>query len=202
MAALGVCAMPAAIAMDAPSAAHDDPRVLVARLREGDLDALAVAYDRHGGAVLAFARRLLGEEASAQDLLHEVFLTLPHAIRSFRGDSSLQTFLVSIAVNHARHHVRSAVRRRAMLERYGREPEATGRTPEHEAERADLARHLSECLDALPLDQRVAFVLCEVEERSAAEAAAIVGAPEATVRTRAFHARRKLRELLAERGLR
>ena len=52
-------------------------------------------------------------------------------------------------------------------------------------------------LDELPLDQRLAFVLCEVEERSVAEASAILGALPATVRTRVFHARRKLRETLA-----
>jgi RNA polymerase sigma-70 factor, ECF subfamily len=52
--------------------------------------------------------------------------------------------------------------------------------------------------DRLPRDQRIAFALCEIEQMSAAEAAAIVDAPEATVRTRLFHARRKLRELLAK----
>ena len=54
----------------------------------------------------------------------------------------------------------------------------------------------------LPIEQRVAFVLCEVEERTSREVAEIVGAPEATVRTRLFHAKRKLREELSKRGLR
>jgi len=44
----------------------------------------------------------------------------------------------------------------------------------------------------------VVFVLCEVEQRTSVEGAAIVGAPEGTVRTRLFHAKRKLREALAE----
>ena len=48
------------------------------------------------------------------------------------------------------------------------------------------------------LDHRVAFVLCEVEERSSREVAEIVGVPEATVRTRLFHAKKKLRVLLEE----
>jgi RNA polymerase sigma-70 factor (ECF subfamily) len=51
-------------------------------------------------------------------------------------------------------------------------------------------------LDALPLEQRVVVVLAEIEERTSTEIAAIVGAPEGTVRTRLFHAKRKLRELL------
>ena len=55
---------------------------------------------------------------------------------------------------------------------------------------------LTRALDDLPLDQRVAFVLCEVEERTSREVAEIVGVPEATVRTRLFHAKKKLRVLL------
>ncbi|MBI2392171.1 MAG: sigma-70 family RNA polymerase sigma factor [Deltaproteobacteria bacterium] len=174
----------------------DSREDLVDRLRRGETEALGEAYDLHAPAVLSFARRLVGEDAAAHDLLQEVFLTLPSAIGSFRGASTLRTFLVSIAVNHARHHVRGAARRRAAMSRYGHEDVDPPSTPEHHAERADLARRLTAALDELPLDQRVAFVLCEVEERTAGEVAAIVGAPEATVRTRVFHARKKLREKL------
>lgn len=69
--------------------------------------------------------------------------------------------------------------------------------PEREAYRRQLARSLERALDELPHAQRVAFVLCEVEGLTAAEAALIADAPEATVRTRLFHARRKLRASLA-----
>jgi RNA polymerase sigma-70 factor (ECF subfamily) len=74
-------------------------------------------------------------------------------------------------------------------------------TPEEDVVRKRLAMALSRALDELPVDQRVAFVLCEVEERSSGEVSAIVEAPEATVRTRLFHARRKLRELLTKEAL-
>jgi RNA polymerase sigma-70 factor (ECF subfamily) len=53
----------------------------------------------------------------------------------------------------------------------------------------------------LPLDQRVAFVLCDVEERTSGEAAELAGAPEATMRTRLFHARKKLRTALTKEGI-
>jgi RNA polymerase sigma-70 factor (ECF subfamily) len=175
---------------------------LIERLRRGDSAAVALVYDRHHDAVRVFARRLLGDGAAAEDLVHEVFVSLPSAARRFEGGSSLRTFLVSIAVNHARHHLRAAARRRAAMERLAREPEEALSDPEHHAHRASLARALACALDALPLDQRVAFVLCEVEERTAREASEITGAPEATVRTRVFHARQKLRALLEERGIR
>ena len=73
--------------------------------------------------------------------------------------------------------------------------------PESLSRRKQLAELLQRALDQLPLDQRVAFVLCEVEDRSAPEVAGIVGAPETTVRTRLFHARKKLRNLLERQGV-
>jgi RNA polymerase sigma-70 factor (ECF subfamily) len=143
----------------------------------------------------------VGDAQSAEDLVHDVFVTLPTAIRSFRGDSSLRTFLVSIAINHSRHHLRAAARRRAALQRLQEQPCNGVTDPEHSVRQRQLAELLTRLLDELPLEQRVAFVLCDVEERSSPEAAAIIGAPEATVRTRLFHARRKLRELFEQRGI-
>lgn len=184
--------------------AVDNPREedLVERLRRGDVAAIGEAYNRHYADVRAFARRLTGEDAAAEDLAHDVFVALPRAMQRFRGGSSLKTFLVSIAVNHARHHLRSAARRRAAMERLACEPGAVAPSPEREASRAALARALHRALDALPVAQRVAFVLCEVEEMSARDAAEMMGVPEATARTRLFHAKQKLRTLLEEEAVR
>jgi RNA polymerase sigma-70 factor (ECF subfamily) len=70
--------------------------------------------------------------------------------------------------------------------------------PDLDSERRELAARLSAALDELPLAQRAAFVLCEVEERSSVEAAEILGEKPGTVRARVFHAKRRLRERLAE----
>ncbi len=178
--------------------------LLLVRLRTGEAAAVGEVYDEYHAAVQGLARRLTGDAAAAQDLVHEVFVALPKAIRSFRGDASLRTFLLSMAVNHARHHLRAAARRRMAMDRFSREPRAGAASAGQEADalNRDLGRELSRALDTLPLDQRVAFVLCEVEERTSREVAEIVGAPEATVRTRLFHAKRKLRDELEKRGLR
>lgn len=170
---------------------------LVDRLRRGEPDALGETYDAHHDHVRAFARRLVGDDAAAEDLVQETFLALPRAIRGFRGDATLRTFLVGIASNCARHHVRAASRRRAMHEKSASDEPAPPQTPEEHAKRKQLAAALTRALDELPFEQRVAIVLCEIEERSSAEVARIVDAPEATVRTRVFHAKRKLREALA-----
>ncbi len=189
---------------DATFAQRDEPTQddLVARIAYGDRAAIGEVYDAHHVAVRAFCQRLVGEVAAAEDLLHHVFVSLEQSIRGYRGEASLRTFLISVAVNHARHHVRAAARRRHAMERLEREPSGRSSDPEEEAGRRELSRALTRSLDALPLDQRVAFVLCEVEERSSIEVSKIVGSPEGTVRTRLFHAKKKLRELLAQEGVR
>jgi RNA polymerase sigma-70 factor (ECF subfamily) len=186
--------------------ARDPEAELRERLCRGELSAVGDAYDRYHQQVRAFARRLVGDETATEDLVQEVFVTLPSAIRRFRGESSLKTFLLSIAVNHSRHHVRAAARRRRAMQSLAEEhsldePTHRGHDPEALARRKQLAELLQRALDELPLDQRVAFVLCEVEERPSPEVAGIVGAPEATVRTRLFHARKKLRSYLSEQGV-
>ena len=173
---------------------------LVARLRAGDRAAVEATYVAHHAVVRAFARRLVGDAATAEDLVHDAFMALPGAIQKFRGDASLRSFLIGVAANRARRHIRTAMRRRAMTERYAAHDALAPRAidPTAELARKQLADRLSVALDALPIDQRIAFVLCEVEQRTSIEVAAIVGAPEGTVRTRVFHAKRKLREQLED----
>lgn len=179
----------------------ETPHSLVVRLQRADVDAITTVYQQHHVAVRAFAQRLVGDIEAAEDLVQDVFVALPSAVARFRGDCSLRTFLVSIAINHAKNHVRSAARRRAALSRLAREPEpSSSPDPQRDLERRQLGDRLMLALDSLPLEQRVAVVLSEIEERTSADIAIIVGAPEGTVRTRIFHGKRKLRELLQQKG--
>lgn len=178
------------------SAAPDDSS-LVAALGAGDLAALAAAFDRWHQRVRVLARRLLSDPAAAEDVVQDVFTALPRAVRRFRGDADLETFLLGIAVKRVRHHRRAALRRRKALERLRAVDRRGPVDPEQNAYRRQLGARLAAALDELPLPQRVAFVLCEVEELTSVQAAVIADAPEATIRTRLFHARRRLRDLLA-----
>jgi RNA polymerase sigma-70 factor (ECF subfamily) len=173
---------------------------LVERLRAGERAAVEAAYLAHHAAIRSFARRLVGDAASAEDIVHEAFVALPRAIRRFRGEGSLRAFLIGVAANHSRRHVRSAMRRRRATERLAAREELEPRTIDATAAliTRELANRLWAALDELPIDQRVVFVLCEAEQRTSVEVAGIVGAPEGTVRTRLFHAKRKLRAMLGE----
>lgn len=173
---------------------------LITRLREGEREAIELAYVEHHASIRGFARRLVGDETAAEDIVHETFVTLPRAIRRFRGDGSLRSFLIGVAANHSRRFVRSAIRRRRATERLAERDALLPTTVDatEELVRRRMADRLSRALDELPLDQRIVFVLVEVEQRTSVEVARIVEAPEGTVRTRLFHAKRKLREILGE----
>lgn len=181
--------------------AADGDADLVARLARRDRMAIAEAYAAHHAGVRAFARRYLGDDAAAEDVVHDTFLALPRAVGNFRGTGSLRSFVIGVAANRARRHARSVARRRRAMQRLAeahevRPPHAPG--PDDASQRHRLAERLAAALDELAHDQRVAFVLCEVEERTSVEVAEILDVPEGTIRSRVFHARRRLRELLAE----
>jgi RNA polymerase sigma-70 factor (ECF subfamily) len=182
----------------APTIDADDE--LIARLRAGERGAVEQVYIAHHAAVRAFAHRLVGDAATAEDLVHDTFVALPRAIRGYRGEASLRSFLIGVAVNHARRHIRTATRRRHATERLAQQQQgaATPADADEALERKRLADRLSAALDQLPLAQRVVFVLCEAEQRTSVEVAEIVGVPEGTVRTRLMHAKRKLREQLED----
>lgn len=170
---------------------------LLEGLMRGEAHAVRRVYRQHHEQVRAFARRLLGSDADAEEVVQEVFVALPKALRRFRGESTLSTFVMGVAVNHARHYLRSAMRRRAALDQVVAQ-ECLAESPDAVLEREQLAERLLHAMGRLTEEQRVAFVLCEVEERSSSEAADILGVPASTLRARVGAAREILRAALAE----
>lgn len=191
-----VSSAPQLLTSDPPSRRGSEAD-LVRRTVAGEHDALLTLYRTHQHRVRAFARRVLGHEGAADDLLHELFLHLPRTLANYRGEAPLGSFLVGVAARCAQHHVRSSVRRRRAEGEAARQPPPSSRTPERDLERQQLAARLAEALDHLPLDQRIAFVMCEVEERTSVEVAALLGERDGTIRGRLHLAKKKLREALA-----
>ncbi len=179
-----------------------EPAVLLEGLVARDPRAVAEVYRAHHAAVRAFARRMIGDPTAAEDVVHDVFVALPEAAARFRGDASLSTFLMSIAVNLCRRRLRSAARgRRAVETMHRREVPTPVRTPEAEARRRQLADALARGLEELGVEHREVFVLCAMEERSSVEVADILDLPPGTVRSRLFHARKTLRAFLEREGV-
>jgi RNA polymerase sigma-70 factor (ECF subfamily) len=174
--------------------------VLIGRIAGGDRLAMQVLFARHHVRVYRFVLRLVRNEATAEDLISEVFLDVWRQAAKFEGRSAVSTWVLSMA----RFKALSALRRRTE-EELDDETAGTIEAPEDDPEVAlakkDKGTALRQCLEKLSAEHREIVDLVYYHEKSVAEVAEIVGIPEATVKTRMFYARKKLSELLKEQGI-
>jgi RNA polymerase sigma-70 factor, ECF subfamily len=174
--------------------------VLIGRIASGDRLAMQVLFARHHVKVYRFVLRLVRNESAAEDLISEVFFDVWRQAGKFEGRSAVSTWLLSIA----RFKALSVLRRRSEVEL---DDETAGAIedqaddPEVALAKKDKGDALRECLTKLSPEHREIVDLVYYHEKSVAEVASIVGIPEATVKTRMFYARKKLSELLKERGI-
>jgi RNA polymerase sigma-70 factor (ECF subfamily) len=174
--------------------------VLIARIAGGDRLAMQVLFARHHVRVYRFVLRLVRNEATAEDLISEVFLDVWRQANKFEGRSAVSTWMLSIA----RFKALSALRRRPEQElddETAERIEDQADDPETVLAKKDKGTLLRQCLTALSAEHREIVDLVYYHEKSVEEVAGIVGIPEATVKTRMFYARKKLSELLKERGI-
>lgn len=167
---------------------NDDDVALVTAVRGGSELAFNMLVDRHQQAVRAFLRRLLGNEADADDMAQETFVAAWTHARSFRGEASVRAWLCGIAWRKAKGAQRSWARRRSRdAVHYERQsPEGAGGV--NMEDRLAIKR----ALHTLPLEQRAAVTLCLVCGFSHAEAAEILGAPLGTVKSHVLRGRERL----------
>jgi RNA polymerase sigma-70 factor (ECF subfamily) len=166
---------------------------LVAAVGVGDMAALGALYDRHADPTFRFLTRMVGDASSVDDLVQSTFLEVQKSARRFRRKSAVRTWILGIAANVARHHVRGDLRRRAFLVTFAAEPiGAPARPDDAYATQEELAR-LARGLAALRHDLRAAFLLCDVEQLGGVEAARALGVREGTLYRWLFEARRSLR---------
>ncbi len=170
---------------------------LIERIASGDRLAMQVLYARHHARIYRFVLRLVRDEASAEDLISEVFLDVWRQAGKFEGRSAASTWMLSIA----RFKALSVLRRRPEQELDEETADAVkdeADDPEVAVAKKDKSAMLRRCLARLSDDHREIIDLVYYHERSVEEAAEIVGIPQATVKTRMFYARKKLSELLKE----
>ena len=174
--------------------------VLIGRIAGGDRLAMQVLFARHHVRVYRFVLRLVRNEATAEDLISDVFLDVWRQAGRFEGRSAVTTWLLSIA----RFKALSALRRRPeeeLDEETAAAIEDPADDPEVALEKKDKSAILRKCLTALSAEHREIIDLVYYHEKSVEEVAEIVGIPEATVKTRMFYARKKLAEILKENGV-
>jgi len=180
---------------------------LVERLRAGDAEAFEVLVRQYGGRMLATARRLVGSEDDARDVVQEAFLAALRAIDGFAGAARLSTWLHRIVVNAGLMRLRSRRRRReepieGLLPRFdeeGRWAEPVSRwdvSSDALFEREETRAIVRRAIERLPLSYRSVLLLRDIEELDTDEAASLLGVTPNAVKTRLHRARQALRTLL------
>jgi RNA polymerase sigma-70 factor (ECF subfamily) len=177
---------------------HVDPseeRRLVARAKEGDMDAyerLVKAFERP---VYYLCLRMTGAPQAADDLAQETFIRAYGALAGFKEGLDFYAWLRRIAVNAALNDLRATKREEPLGDR---DPAHYKDLPQDELLRREAERKVQEALGALPSDQRTVLVLRVFEDRSYRDIARDLGISQGTVMSRLSRARKKLKTSLAD----
>ncbi|MFD8208815.1 RNA polymerase sigma factor [Streptomyces sp. NPDC059695] len=178
-------------------AARVDVRLLAVRAAEGDEEAFEVLVHRHSLPMIQLATRLLGNRAEAEDAVQDAFVSAWRSLPEYRGEAGFGTWLHRIVTNRCLNLLR-ARRPAADLDAVA-EPAA----PEHQSSPARAAeshaavRDLARAMRSLSAEQRVCWVLREIEAQPYDTIARTVGISPEAVRARVFRARRMLTEAMA-----
>jgi len=179
---------------------------LVQRCGIRDEDACAELVSEHQRMVYQLSLNLLNDHNEALDLSQEVFLRVFRTIHTFRGHSSLRTWIYRIVVNQARNRQRWWRRRhRAQqvsldqhVQDHGELAEIVDRGPDRVIGQKQLAERIRVALDRLPFDQKTAIVLREIDGLSYEEIGFSLGIAVGTVKSRLARAREGLRAQLRD----
>ena len=186
----------------------DSDLPLLERLVAGEDLALNELIQRHRDALFAFAFRYLRDESAAHDVVQECFVRLYFKAASFKPQSTVKTWLYTIASNLCRDRLRWLGRRGNSVSLDAPVPHGNGEArpeqadtsplPSEKTAQADRFATLQQAIDRLPHKLRLAVILCSLEGKTHQEAAHILGTTPKTVELRVYHAKAKLREILAD----
>jgi RNA polymerase sigma-70 factor, ECF subfamily len=179
---------------------------LIQRCAARDEDACAELVSQHQRMVYQLSLNLLNDHNEALDLSQEVFLRVFRTIHTFRGHSSLRTWMYRIVVNQARNRQRWWRRRhRAQqvsldqhIQDHGEMPETVDSGPDRLVRQKQLGEQIRAALDRLPFDQKTAIVLREIDGLSYEEIGFSLGIAVGTVKSRLARAREGLRAQLRD----
>jgi RNA polymerase sigma-70 factor (ECF subfamily) len=160
-----------------------DDAVLVAGMRAGNRAAVAAFYDRYEAHVMRTLVRVLGADRELDDIHHDVFVRALGSIYELRDPSALRSWLTTITIFTARTCILRRSRR-AWLRHlpFYEVPEVEAATPSGEVTEALAATYA--VLDALPVDERIAFALRYIAGMELTDVASAVGVSLATIKRR------------------
>ena len=198
----------AALAASGSSVFGQAETEFIEKLKQGDADAFDLLVTRHSGDLYSLLCRMTNDPDEAGDLMQETFLSAIKAIKGFRGDSGLKTWLFRIAINHARNRFRWWNRRERnnsvsldAVDDRNETPLAeriagNGIDPENAAIQSEREKAAVAELGKLPDIYREAIILCDIEGLSYEEIASSLEINIGTVKSRLARGREELRKRL------
>jgi RNA polymerase sigma-70 factor, ECF subfamily len=172
-----------------------DDGILAQRAADGDERAFAVLVRRHGGYLVAFATRLLGSRADADDCVQESLIVAWRRLPELNDPDRVRSWLSTIVARKATDRVRA---RRPSTPIEDAEPIASSPGPDEVALASSQLDTLRAVLDDLPLEQRTVWMLREVSDYSYDEIARELGISATAVRGRLARARATVWERMQE----
>ncbi len=172
-----------------PKAKEGKELALLDRIRRGDRGAFSELYRLYHPRMYGYLRRLLPNPATAEEVLDDVMLVVWKDARKFRGDAAVSTWVIGIAYRKALTAMRAERRYQAPLDRSADVSTVAGVSSHHD-------EWIRAALMQLSPDHRQVVELTYFSGFSYQEIATIVNCPVNTVKTRMFHARRRLKVLL------
>ena len=184
-----------------------DDTQLLARIRAGDKAACAICIEQHSPQVYRLALRLMQNEADAEDVMQETFLSAFQAIDNFEGRSTISTWLFRIAYNAAMSRLRRPILSDTSVEDTLDSSEEGALLPtqffdwcclpEEDFRTAEVQSQLEQAMRQLSPTLRSVFILRELEGLSVQEAADALDVSQDVIKTRLHRARLFLREQLS-----
>ncbi|MCB9558595.1 MAG: RNA polymerase sigma factor [Deltaproteobacteria bacterium] len=171
---------------------------LLTRAKAGDRDALEALLSAHQARIYRFGLQLCRRPEDAEDVTQETLLALARSIRDFREESSLSTWLYSVARRSCRKRQQKSARAEEQTDPAELDvADETQRSPESDIELKRKGREIDRVLSALPSSSREILLLRDVEGLTTSEVAQVVGISEAAVKSRLHRARSRLRNELS-----
>lgn len=170
-------------------ATEADELALLARVRRGDREAFCELYQRYHPRLYGYLRRWLSDPGTVEEVLDDVMLVVWKDARKFRGDAAVSSWIFGIAYRKAMTAMRTERRYQAPLDRSANADAVAAVSSQHD-------ELIPVALMRLSPDHRQVVELTYFSGFSYQEIAEIMGCPVNTVKTRMFHARRRLRVLL------
>ncbi|HRJ86463.1 MAG: RNA polymerase sigma factor [Ignavibacteria bacterium] len=173
---------------------NNDPE-LIQRFKNGDVTGFNEIVRKYQQQVYWVIRKIVQDHDEADDITQEVFIKVHSALKDFREESNLFTWLYRIATNYSINHLRKArVRNTVSVELVVEPIESKDKGADEAIDDESRRRYLEEAIETLPAQQRAVFNMRYYDRLPYDEIAEILGRSTGGIKANYFHAVKKIGE--------